>query len=89
MYPNTKQSPQEISKHLLDICEKGGRPLVMGTRMTEQEQKHAAMKWMFQLWLNVIRVFLAKTLALLQGIASPLLSMGGAVNPPGDHLHQE
>lgn len=89
LYPNAKQSPQEISLQLLDVCAKGGKPLVMGTRMTEHAQKRAELKWMFQLWLKVVRLCLAKTVALLQGVVSPLLSLGAAVNHPAGHPHRD
>jgi hypothetical protein len=89
LYPNTKQSPHEISSQLLDICAKGGKPLVMGTRMTELEQKRIELKWMFQLWLKVVRLCLAKTVALLQGIVSPLLSLGAPVTHAAGHPHRD
>jgi hypothetical protein len=87
LYPNTKQSPQEISSHLLDVYAKGGKPLVIGTRMTEQEQKQAELKWMFNLWLKVVRLCLAKSVSLLQGIVSPLISVGAADTHAADHPH--
>ncbi|CAB9501218.1 expressed unknown protein [Seminavis robusta] len=76
LYPNAKQSPAEISLQLLDVCDNGGKPLVMGTRMTEKEQTRATVKWIFNLWLAFVKACLAKAIALIQGIASPLLALG-------------
>ena len=82
LFPDTKQSSTEVSLQLLEICDKGGKPLVMGSRMTEKEQKRASMKWAFNLWISVLKACFAKAMALIRSITAPFLSLGRA--KPGE-----
>lgn len=91
IYPNAQQSPRAISEQLVGVCEKGGKPMVMGTRMTDQEQKIATGKWMIRLYISVIKVCLTKTISLVQGLLSPFLPQhgGGRGAPAIDRPHQD
>jgi len=86
LYPHNDQSSRAISDQLMKVCSMGGKPLVMGTRMTERQHKIAAGKWVIRLYVSVLRVGLSKTISLVQGIMAPLI--GGRHPAPIDHSHR-
>lgn len=78
LYPNTQQTPLTISSNLLDVCEKGGKPLVMGTRLTAREQKLATVKWCYTLLYRLVESIIARAIGVLRGLLSPIAPAGGA-----------
>ena len=63
--------------------------MVMGTRMTDWEQKIATGKWMVRLYLRVVRVCLIKTMSLVHGLVSPILSLVGQGPAVDQRPHQD
>jgi len=93
LFPNPQQSPQTVSAQLLEVCDKGGKPLVMGTRMTEREQQIATAKWFSTLCYNIFKACVAKTWSILQAILAPVVSLGGGGRGPAidnnQHQHRD
>lgn len=84
MYPNPKQPPQDVSAQILQVCEAGGKPLVMGTRLPERQQKMITVNSISSILFSLLRATLAKTLQIVTSITlkgkeilMPLLGGGG------------